>query len=87
MDDLLGDPVEILMQAVQKEDEQLLAVLLLERGKARLILPYRPSDKKEDIKSDSFLKRSFSPPPAPTPSHATSEYIAPRCTHFVEAKS
>ena len=35
--------VEVLVQAVQQEDQQLLTVLLLERGKVRLVLPQRPS--------------------------------------------
>ena len=33
-----SDPVEVLVEAVEEEDEQLLRVLLLERGKIRLVL-------------------------------------------------
>ena len=40
--DLLCDPVKVLVQAVEEEYEQLLAVLLLERGKIRLVLTQRP---------------------------------------------
>ena len=36
------DSVEVLVQAVQQEDQQLLAVLLLERGKVGLVLPQCP---------------------------------------------